>query len=102
MKEFTIFTAQLDGVNFSPRNIYEEVIQNVKTILTTPKYSVPLDRNFGIDISFIDKPQNKVKAIIQSEIIQALRKYEKRCKILSVKYFGNLDGRLDAEVKIAI
>lgn len=102
MKEFSIFTAQLDGVNFAPRNIYEEIIQNVKTICTTPKGSVPLDRDFGVDMQFLDKPQNKAIAMIQSEIIQAVRKYEKRCKVIGVKFNGSNDGYLDAQIRIAI
>lgn len=102
MKEFSIFTAQLGDVNFAPATIYEEIAQNVKTICTTPKYSVPLDREFGIDMNFVDKPQNKAMAIIQSEIIQAVRKYEPRCKIVNVNYKGSYDGNLDAEIRIAI
>lgn len=89
-------------MNFAPANIYEEIAQNVKTICTTPKYSVPLDRDFGVDMSFVDKPQNKAAAIIQSEIIQAVRKYEPRCRIVKVKFNGNIDGLLDAEIRIAI
>ena len=47
--EIDILTAELGKINFAPSNIYEEVAQNVKTICTTPKYSVPLDRKFGVD-----------------------------------------------------
>ena len=37
------------AINFAPASTAEEVIQNVRTILTTTVYSVPLDRNFGIN-----------------------------------------------------
>ena len=43
-------------VNLSPANKYEEILQNVRTILATPVGSVPLDRDFGVDMRFIDRP----------------------------------------------
>ena len=36
--------ARQEEINFSPENIFEEVAQNVRTICTTPKYSVPRHR----------------------------------------------------------
>ena len=100
--ELDIFTTDYTKINFAPSTIYEEIAQNVKTICTTPKYSVPLDRDFGIDMSFVDKPIIKAEAILQSEIIQAVRKYEPRCKIVKVRYYGNFDGVINVKVRIAI
>ena len=100
--EISILTAQLGDIDFAPASVYKEIAQNVRTICTTPKYSVPLDREFGVDMSFVDKPQIKAAAMIQSEIIQAVRKYEPRCKIVRVKFNGTFDGVLDAEIRIAI
>ena len=59
------------GINFAPKNIYEEVVQNVRTICTTPKYSVPMDRLFGVDATMLDRPTPKAMAAIQAEIVQA-------------------------------
>jgi len=39
--ELDILTMEQGEVNFAPKNVYEEIAQNVKTICTTPKYSVP-------------------------------------------------------------
>ena len=36
-------------INFAPATIAEEVMQNVRMIISTVKYSVPMDREFGID-----------------------------------------------------
>lgn len=38
--------ASIDKLNFKPDSVQVEVLQNVKTILTTAKGSVPLDRDF--------------------------------------------------------
>ena len=100
--EIDILLTKLGGITFKPRNIYEEIAQNVNTICTTIKYSVPLDRKFGIDADFLDRSTLKAKSKIQSEIIQAVRKYEPRCKILKVSFQESLDGELDVKVRIAI
>ena len=100
--EIDIFTAELAKINFEPSNIYEEVAQNVKTICTTPKYSVPLDRTFGIDANFLDRPTPKAMAQIQAELIQAVRKYEPRCKVRKIAFEGDIDGKLNLKVRIAI
>lgn len=100
--EIDILTAELSEVNFAPSNIYEEVAQNVKIICTTSKYSVPMDRNFGVDANFLDLPTPKAMAQIQAEIIQAIRKYEPRCKVKKINFEGNIDGKLNLKVRIAI
>ena len=90
-------------VNFSPANVIEEVIQNVRTICSTPKYSVPMDRLFGVNAEPVDRPTPKAIAEIQSEIIQAVRKYEPRCRVKRVTFddYGE-DGKLVATVRISI
>lgn len=89
-------------VNFSPANVYEEIAQNVRIICTTPKYSVPMDRSFGVDANFIDRPTPKAMAQIQAEIIQAVRKYEPRCKVKKVIFDGDNDGKLSVKVRVEI
>ena len=53
-----------EEINFAPENVVEEVVQNVRTICTTPKYSVPMDRLFGIDGAILDSPTPKAMAVI--------------------------------------
>ena len=43
-------TADLAKVNFLPATELEEIMQNVKTILTTAKGEARLDRDFGLDV----------------------------------------------------
>ena len=100
--ELDILLTDQNKITFAPKNVYEEIAQNVKTICTTSKYSVPMDRNFGVDVNFIDKPTPKAKAQIQAEIVQAIRKYEPRCKVSKVSFEEDLDGKLSVKVRIAI
>ena len=89
-------------INFAPANLVEEVAQNVRTICTTPKYSVPLDRLFGVNAVIVDRPTPKAIAEMQAELIQAIRRFEPRCRVKKVSFDGNIDGRLTAKVRIEI
>ncbi|MBQ3646183.1 MAG: GPW/gp25 family protein [Synergistaceae bacterium] len=100
--ELDILASRLDKVNFAPATEVEEIIQNVKTICTTTKYSVPLDRQFGINTEFLDRPTPKAMAAIQAELIQAVRKYEPRCKVTKIFFDGDSDGKLNMKVRIRL
>lgn len=62
----------------------EEIFQNVRTIISTPKGSVPLDRDFGLSQTFLDQPVPVAKAKALPEIIEAVEKYEPRAKVTRV------------------
>lgn len=100
---YTIDTSINEEINFAPANEVEEILQNVKMILITPKYSVPLDRNFGISQSYIDKPINIAKAMITAEIYNSIEEYEDRVVILNIdfKEQGNI-GKLIPILEVSI
>lgn len=89
-------------INFAPANLVEEVAQNVRTICTTSKYSVPLDRLFGVNAVIVDRPTPRAIAEMQAELIQAIRRFEPRCRVKKVSFDGDIDGRLTAKVRIEI
>ena len=91
-----------DDINFAPSTTLEEIAQNVRTICTTPKYSVPMDRLFGINAQIVDRPTPKATAQIQAEIIQAIRKYEPRCRVKKVIFDGDNNGNLSVKVRVDI
>ena len=99
--EFDV-TATLEDINFAPVTLEEEVIQNVRTIFTTVKYSVPLDRLFGISAVMLDSPMPKAMATLQAEIITAIHRYEPRCRVTRVTFDADLDGCLVPRVRITL
>ena len=90
------------AIDFAPATVAEEIVQNVRTILTTIKYEIPLDREFGIDGSHVDKPMPQAQALITSEIIRQIRRYEPRAAIKKITFTGELDGRLTPRVEVTI
>lgn len=101
-------TAEQNGlvVNFSPSTELAEIIQNVQTILATEQGTVPLDREFGLDWSFVDKPLQVAQALMSSQAVQQINKYEPRAKVVSIGFDENQlaaqDGKLIPRVVIGV
>jgi len=79
-----------------------EILQNVRTILTTVRGTVPLDRSFGIDQSPLDSPGLVARAKMTPIIIKALKTYEPRVVVQSVTYSEDEQGRLIAAVTVEL
>lgn len=73
-------------IEIGPDNGFKEVLQNVALIWSTPKGTVPLDRDFGLDWSVVDQPLPKAKALLISDGIAQTRKYEPRARITKVEW----------------
>lgn len=80
-----VFALSNNRIDFAPATEIDEIIQNVRTILTTYTFSVPLDRRFGINADFIDSPLNDEGiAKMQDDIFNAIREYEPRVIVKEV------------------
>ncbi len=100
--EVLISNDNLKQINFAPATEIEEIIQNVKTILSTTKFSVPLMRDFGIDASFIDMPVNAVKAKITNEVFMAIKENEPRAAVKEIIFSNGIDGVVELKVRVNI
>ena len=92
----------LNHINFAPATVAEEILQNIKCILSTVKFSVPLDRDFGIDASMVDMPMDVAKAQLASEIVMAVAKYEPRAAVTNIDWEHDIDGILKPKVQVRI
>jgi phage baseplate assembly protein W len=80
-----------------------EVFQNVKFILLTEYFSVPLDREFGMDFSMVDRPIPVAEAMLSQEIAMKIALYEPRCQFTDVTFDGDaISGKLAPSVTIEI
>lgn len=71
-------------INLAPQTVQDEVLQNIKMIIENPKFSVPLNRDFGLAQEFLDKPLQAAQAMLVADVIEAVDKYEPRAEIKSV------------------
>lgn len=80
-------------INFSPSSELEEILQNVRTICSTPKFSVPMDRELGVDTQFLDQPMSSVANKYKAEVIAAVRRFEPRARITRIEFFRDEEAR---------
>ena len=83
--EFEV-TAQRAEIEFNPGDRTAEILQNVRTIISTVRFSVPLDRRFGIDGSLIDLPTPAAAARLTKEVIEVVQRYEPRVKVTKIDF----------------
>ncbi|MDR0663707.1 MAG: hypothetical protein LBF80_06490 [Spirochaetaceae bacterium] len=80
-----------------------EIMQNVRTILTTRRGTVPLNRDFGISFEFLDSPINTTRAKAEQEIFLQLKKYEPRAILKQIMWETDIiSGQISPSVKVEI
>ena len=90
-------------INLAPETTQEEILQNVAVILSTPKFSVPLDRGLGMAQRFLDKPIQAAQSIMVSEVLEAIEQYEPRVQVDNVTFeLGKRHGALIPIVEVSI
>ena len=89
-------------ISFAPTTMIEEIIQNVRTLISTIKWQIPLARDVGISGEVVDMPILQAKAKLTQEIIQCLKKYEPRAQVMKINFEGDSTGRLIPRVEVKI
>lgn len=84
--EYELFLDATD-IKIIPASEVQEILQNCQTILLTEKYSVPLDRPFGVDGRIVDAPINQTSRIT-AQVATAIRTYEPRARLKKINFSG--------------
>ena len=93
MSEYLVNLKQ--EIDFAPSSEIAEILQNVRTILTTRLGSVPLERDFGLSWEHIDQPINVARALMKAEIIEAVERFEPRAIVEAVTFDEGVEDGLD-------
>lgn len=90
-------------INFSPTK-QEEIVQNVRTLLTTFSGTVPYSRQLGIDFTqFIDAPVPVAQAQMSTLIVDLIEKHEPRVQVVDVRFESDaFDGLLKPIVRFEV
>ena len=78
------------------------VLQNVALIINTRKGTVPLYRDFGLNMDYLDKPANIAATLAAQDVQAAIDEYEPRAKVRAVSAECDLKGRLIISVEVDI
>lgn len=80
------------AIDWEPNTQEMEIAQNIKTLLSTYVFSVPLDRRFGISWAVIDEPlDGSAEGALREELFNAIQKYEPRVIIRSIDFKYDAD-----------
>lgn len=84
------------ALSVQPESTVEEVLQNVRVLLSSVKCDVPLARGLGLDAEYLHKPQPAAETLLYQAVADALEEYEPRAELQS------MDFELDAESGVIV
>ena len=86
----------------TPEAEREEIVRNIRTILSTPVGTCPLYRDFGVDVSPVDYPIDVAQSMIAVGIIEAVARYEPRVRVTEVNFEPDIGGQLKVKAVVEI
>ena len=100
---YTVSPSNKRKIKFNVTDPVESVLRNIAVILSTPKGSVPMYRDFGISVDILDRPIPVAKAMMTADIKEAIERCEPRATFISVDFMEDeLNGRLIPMVEVEI
>lgn len=81
---YVVSATDLKNIRLNEEKTVNAVLQNIAVILSTPIGTVPLYREFGLDMSFLDKPAPIAKVLMVAPVREAIRRWEPRATVLDV------------------
>lgn len=78
----------------------EDIMRCLRNLLLTPAGTIPLDRDFGIDNSFLGLPIDTAQSVLAVEIMDKVAKYEPRISVKEVELTPSTGGGITAKVVI--
>jgi phage baseplate assembly protein W len=101
---YKVNAQSLGKITLNEADTVAAVMQNIAILLSTRRGSVPLYRDFGLTMDFVDRPIPAAKPLIVAEIENALREYEPRATLISVTFETDksVPGKLIPTVEVEI
>lgn len=101
---YQVSEADLKNIRLNEQDTVTSVIQNVALILATPKGTVPMYRDFGLDRDFLDMPIPDAETRMIAPIREAVEQWEPRATVRNITFTRSIDGsgRLIPHVEIEI
>lgn len=92
-------------INFTETIIYtdselSEIKRNILTLMSTPMFTIPMDRSFGIDYSCVDSPIEVAKNTLSVEIIDKIEIYEPRVTVKNIAFEACDSGQFIVKIEL--
>lgn len=83
---YKVSPTDLSDLRLGEADTVEAILRNIAIILSTPKNSVPLYREFGIPWDFVDKPMPVAKAMMVAPVREALERWEPGAALVDIDF----------------
>ena len=102
--DYTVSASDLEHIQLNEQDEVKEILRNVAVILATPKGSVPMYRDFGLDMRFLDMPMTLAENAAVIPVREAVEEWEPRAVFKSLTLFPDAlnPGKLAFTVQIEI
>ena len=74
--------------------------RQLSLLLTTPVQTMPLDREFGLDMSFVDLPSEASKAAYVAELTEKIPLFFPSLRLQQVNWQADAEGHVLAKVVV--
>lgn len=81
-------------------NRLEELDRQLALLLSTPEGTMPLDREFGIKVNFVDKPPEVVKSLYTAEVTKKVPQFIPWVRVYEVTWEYGEQGHIKPKVVI--
>ena len=78
----------------------EAILRQLSVLYGTHTGEQALDRNFGLDWSFLDQPIEVAKAMLSAEIITKTNTYVPTVEVASIEFNADMTGNLTPTVSV--
>jgi len=101
---YIISADDLSSVKLNEADHVAAVIQEVAVVLSTRRGSIPLYRNFGLPMRFLDMPVNIAEPVMIAEVTEALQEFVPSVELIRVVpiYDKNNPARMKPSVEVRI
>ncbi len=100
--DVTINSREEYGGTFLENDTVKSVVQNIALLLNTRKGTVPMYREFGLPMEFIDKPTDIAETMAVLEISEAVEEFEPRAKLKDLTITKTEEGAMAVIVEVTI
>lgn len=79
-----------------------DILRCLRTLYASREGEQALDREFGIDYSFLDYPVEAAQPMFTAEVVEKTARYEKRARVLRVEWLSSNAGQGNLMPKVVI
>lgn len=86
---YQVSAKDAEGLHLNETDPVQSVLQSIAIILSTPRGTVPLYRDFGLDRKALDKPLPVAQVLMVAEIREAIERWEPRATVTYISFSGD-------------